>query len=300
MPLRGVQLLVVCAVLVAGCGSSSDKSGSDNPAPKPGEISSSGCNPGQTAAKYPSLKGRTIKVGTTTTSPPYRFIDPKNRGKIVGFDADFLAAWTKCLGIKYEWQPYQEVSAMIAAVQSGRSDLIQATLFLNPERAKQLDFVVYMKSFTGSLVKKGNPEKLESIDDLCGKKDAQALGVVEVPLMKEQSKKCKAAGKPPVKLDVFSDNNVAIQAVVTGRADSFLGDAVLLKSIAKKFPTRVQTAFTLDNNLQIGVGVSKKETELTQAALEGIKAIQANGTEKRLLQKWGLDEKQLVPANRPQ
>jgi polar amino acid transport system substrate-binding protein len=153
-----------------------------------------------------------------------------------------------------------------------------------------------MKSLTGSAVRKGNPKKIKSLRDLCGKIDAQAVGVVEVPLVNGLSKRCRASGKPAVRLVVYKGNDQAIQSLVSGRSDAFLGDEIYVESIAKEFPSKVQTSFTIDNHLIIGVGINKHETELRQAILAAIRAIQKNGTEARLLRKWHLDVNQQVPA----
>jgi polar amino acid transport system substrate-binding protein len=297
---RPLTLVLALLALAGGCGSDDHNRLDETPAGTGAEISTAGCKPEETAQRYPGIAGRTVKIATSPITPPFVFTEAKDRRKLVGFDVDFAEAWAKCLGLKYEWQSYQEVPAMIAAVQGGRADVVHAELFHNPDRAKQIDFVIYMKTFTGSLVPKGNPKQLESIDDLCGKSDAQALGTVEVALVKGQSVKCRKAGKPPVKLVVYRDNNVAIQAVVTGRVDAFLSDVVLVGRIARRFPDRIETAFNLDNSLNIGLGVNKQQTELRDAILAATKAIQKNGTETRLLRKWELQETLLVPAFHPQ
>jgi len=282
---------VYATFLACGCGSHPKPTAT--PSAAPGTISTAGCMPGRTAAKYPDLAGKTLKIAGSPLTPTFIFL---KRQRLVGFDVDFVEAWTRCLGLKYSWQLYQDVSAMVAAVQTGRDDLVQSELYVNPTRAEQVDFVVYMKSLTGSAVRKGNPKKIRSLDDLCGKTDAQGVGTLEIPLLQRVSKKCQAAGKPPVRLIVYRGNDQSIQSLVSGRTDVFLSDEVFVEGIAKQFPGKVETSFTLDNHLIIGVGINKHETELRQAILGAIKAIQRNGTEKRLLRKWNLDVKQEVPA----
>lgn len=294
---RTGSLIAACAIfVVCGCSSESSTRKPTSPTDTAGTISTTGCSPGETATKYPGVSNRTLNIAVTPVTPPFIFTDAKDR-RIVGFDADFVEAWSRCLGVKYKWQVYQETSALIAAVQSGRADLVHGELYVTPTRAKQVDFVVYMKTFTGSAVRKGNPKKVESLDDLCGKTAAQAVGVAEIRLVEDQADMCKRAGKPVLRLVVYRDNNLAIRALVTGRADVFLGGAFYVKSIAEQFPDEVETSFTIDNNVTIGVGISKQQAELRQAILEAIKAIQKNGTEDRLLRKWGLDVKQAVPAH---
>lgn len=298
---RGVQpifaalsVLVVCACSAA---SNSLESGTSASAAPSSMVSMDGCTPEQTANTYPTLDNRTLKIAASPLAPPYIFTDANDRRRIIGFDADFVEAWTSCLGVGYEWDIYPEVSAMIAAVQSGRADLVHSELYVNPTRSQQVDFVVYMKSLTGSAVQKGNPKDIESLGDLCGKTDAQAVGVLEIPLVEAQSEKCKREGKAPVRLDVYRSNDVAVQALVTGRADAFLGDKVYVESIATEYADKVQTSFTIDNNLQIGVGVNKEQPELRRAILDAIKTIQKNGTQERLLRAWRLDIQQIVPAH---
>jgi polar amino acid transport system substrate-binding protein len=292
LPRRRLRLLVACAVFVVGCSPDTRPRDSDTSE----AISTAGCTPGQTAVEYPGLSGRTLTIAVSPLAPPYIFTEDKGERRIVGFDADFVEAWTKCLGVEYRWQVYQDVAAMIAAVQSGRADLVQSELFVNPTRAQQVNFVVYMKSLTGSAVAKGNPKKIASLDDLCGKIDAQAVGVVEIALVKGQTEKCQKVGKPPVRLDVYRDNNLAVQALVSGLADAFLGDAVYVKSIATRFPDKVETSFTIDNDVHIGVGINKQQAELRRAILAAVGTIQKNGTQDKLLRKWDLDVKQSVPA----
>src|SRR6516225_12196244 len=61
------------------------------------------CEPDKVAAKYPSLAGKTIKIGADPTSPPYVTRDPKDFNQLIGFDADMARAVFDCAGVKYEF-----------------------------------------------------------------------------------------------------------------------------------------------------------------------------------------------------
>src|SRR5438093_11420429 len=50
------------------------------------------CEPEKIATKYPSLKGKTIKVATDAESPPYSFRDAKDFNNIIGVDVDMARA----------------------------------------------------------------------------------------------------------------------------------------------------------------------------------------------------------------
>mgnify|MGYP003346463758 CR=1 FL=1 len=62
---------------------------------------------------------------------------------------------------------------------AGQIDVMWDTLLYTPERAKRLDFVVYMGAATSVMVPKGNPKALNSIDDLCGLKVVAGLGTTQ-------------------------------------------------------------------------------------------------------------------------
>ena len=48
-----------------------------------------------------------------------------------------------------------------------------------PERQKSIDFVDYFTAGTSILVKKGNPQKINSLDDFCGKTIALQRGTTQ-------------------------------------------------------------------------------------------------------------------------
>ena len=56
------------------------------------------CEPDKLATKYPSLAGKTIKIGQDGESPPYSFRDPKDFNNVIGADADMVRAAFKCIG----------------------------------------------------------------------------------------------------------------------------------------------------------------------------------------------------------
>ena len=61
------------------------------------------CEPDKLAEKFPSLAGKTIKIGGDPQTPPFVMRDSADFNKIIGFDADFAKAVMDCHGIKYEW-----------------------------------------------------------------------------------------------------------------------------------------------------------------------------------------------------
>jgi polar amino acid transport system substrate-binding protein len=104
-----------------------------------------------------------------------------------------------CAGVKYEfflggW------SGLLPAVISGQIDVMWDNLCHIAERAKQVDYMVYMVAATRALTPVGNPKKLSGIDDSCGLSAAASFGTVEEAAFREQDTKCKAEGKPAINI----------------------------------------------------------------------------------------------------
>jgi polar amino acid transport system substrate-binding protein len=109
------------------------------------------CEPAKLAAKYPGLAGKTIKIGQDGESVPFSMRDPKDFTKLIGLDADLAQATFACIGVPVQFT-IGTWSGLIPAAMSGQIDVMWDTLLYTPERAKKLDFVVYMNAATGMLV----------------------------------------------------------------------------------------------------------------------------------------------------
>ena len=116
------------------------------------------CEPDKLAAKYPGLVGKKVIIGQDGESPPYSFRDPKNFNNIIGADADMARAAFKCIGVPSEFK-LGGWSGLLPAVIAGQAEVMWDNLYYTAERAKQVDYVVYLIAGTGGMVKKGNPEE---------------------------------------------------------------------------------------------------------------------------------------------
>lgn len=247
-----------------------------------------GCEPTKLAAKYPALAGKTIKVGQDGESVPFSQRDPKDMSKLIGLDADLARATFACVGVPIDFT-VGAWSGLIPAAMSGQIDVMWDTLLYTPERAKKLDFVVYMNSATGMLVAKGNPKNVHSMDDFCGLTTTTQLGTTQEAMLRAADAKCTAAGKPPVTLTLSQDMPSSLRLVQSGRADlaavnKFVGDSMIASS-----PDKVQSAFDLVTGAKIAVGTAKGNPDLIKAVKDGLAAIRANGTEKAIYEKYHVD-----------
>jgi polar amino acid transport system substrate-binding protein len=246
------------------------------------------CEPDKVATKYPSLAGKTIKIGQDGESPPYSFRDPKDFSHLIGMDADLARATFACAGLKVEFMT-GGWSGLLPAVIAGQADVMWDTLYYTPERAKQADFVTYLTAATGGLVAKGNPKAIKSLDDVCGMRATAGLGTVEEVAFRDLSKKCVAAGKKEISIVTYPDMPGGTRLIQNDRADVMMTDLGMVNSFIKTSPAVFEKGFTIVTDYKIAAGYTKNNKELGQAILDGLTALRENGTEKEIFDKYGVD-----------
>jgi polar amino acid transport system substrate-binding protein len=247
------------------------------------------CEPARLGTKYPGLVGKTIKVTLPGDTKPIAYRDPANIENMIGFAADFARAVFGCLGVPYEFD-VAPLSGGIAAVQTGRADMVWSSIYYTPERAKVLDFVIYQKAASGGVVPKGNPQKLESLADLCGHSAVAQLGSLEAVTLQNTSQACTSAGKPAVNVLTSPDRTGGLRLLDDGRVDLYLGIG-----LKQAYPDNVALAFIYTSDIKVGVGITKGAAELEKAVAESFAALQASGAERKIYEKYEIDPTLSLP-----
>jgi polar amino acid transport system substrate-binding protein len=240
-------------------------------------------------AKYPSLKGKTITDAINPHTPGYEALDPTDPSHYVGFDIDLAQTIGKCLGFKLAYKPVA-FAALLPTLQSGQADMVISDIYATKERAKAADFITYSKVFDGVLVVKGNPKHITGINtSLCGDVAAENTGFVEVPLVENLAPACKAAGKPAPSVQLYDNNADCIQAILAGRADTYINDVNTVDQAVKAYPDKLSKAAAVTLPYSIGIAVPKNKPAFRNAVLAAVRDIQKAGIEGALLKKWSLD-----------
>ena len=253
------------------------------------------CEPDKVATKYPGLAGKTLKVGLDPTLPPIMYRDPNSPSKIIGQDPDMVEAAMKCLGLKYELVGL-DFGTLVPTLQAGQIQLIWSNIYYTPARAQAADFVNYATTGTAGIVKKGNPKGIKTIEDVCGKRAAPILGTVEDKGFQDASAKCVAAGKPAIEITPYPNAPATSRALENDRADVSMYDVVLVDQVVRTNPDKFERAYYFRSGIKIGVAVKKGNEELVTAVKDAITELQANGTQKALMQKNGIDPTLAIPV----
>ncbi|WP_315835883.1 ABC transporter substrate-binding protein [Bradyrhizobium prioriisuperbiae] len=240
-------------------------------------------------AKYPSLKGKTLVNAINPHTPGYESIDPKDPSKYIGFDIDLGEQIGECLGFKLTYKAVT-FAALLTTLASGQADIVISDIYATEERAKAADFITYSKVFDGVLVAKGNPKKIDGINlSMCGAAAAENTGYVEVPLIQALASQCKAAGKPEPTIQLYDNNANCIQAILAGRADTYVNDVNTVDQAVKAYPDKLEKALAVTIPYSVGIAVPKNKPEFRDAVMAALIEVQKAGSHMDLLKKWNLD-----------
>jgi polar amino acid transport system substrate-binding protein len=256
-------------------------------APVSASAAPAGCQALQ--AKYPGLKGKQLVNAINPHTPGYEAIDPKDPNKYVGFDIDLGEQIGECLGFTLGYKAVT-FAALLTTLSSGQADIVISDIYATEERAKAADFITYSKVFDGVLVAKGNPKKITGINtSMCGAAAAENTGFVEVPLVQALVPLCKAEGKPEPTLQLYENNANCIQAILAGRADTYVNDVNTVDQAVKANPDKLEKAIAVTIPYSVGIAVPKNKPEFRDAVLAALIEVQKAGIHMELLKKWDLD-----------
>ncbi|MCK1797406.1 ABC transporter substrate-binding protein [Streptomyces sp. XM4193] len=246
-----------------------------------------------------------IKVGSDIAYAPIEFMDEGN--KIAGIDPDIAKALGKELGVELKFNN-GSFAQLVVGLNSGRYDLVMSAMTDTKERQEGVskdakggaDFVNYFQAGSAILVQKGNPKKVESLEDLCGLSVAAQRGTANESLMEEQGKKCDDKIKPFV-ADKDTDTITQLQ---TKRSDAVITDypvAVYNEQTAGGGKLFEVTGDQIDA-APYGIAVNKENQQLRDAVQKALQEIIDNGEYEKVLKKWnaqdGAVEKATVNAGK--
>ena len=234
------------------------------------------------AAQAEGLEGKTLRVGSDITSPPYIYFDEAK--KPAGFDADFVALLAKAGGFTPDFVDTR-FENLILGLGAGKFDIIASSMFIKPERAKQIDFIPYANAGLGLAALSSAEFKPAAVLDLCGHR----VGIIKgAAYIESIQKDCEAAGKT-VDIREFPTSAEATQALLSNNVEAQADDAAVLKVAVDKTGGRVElTSKGEIYPVVLGIGVSKDHPE-TKAALEAaFQTVKDNGEYAALLARYAL------------
>jgi polar amino acid transport system substrate-binding protein len=239
------------------------------------------------AAQVPDAvkKDGAITVGSDTTYAPSEFLAADGK-TIVGFDVDLFTLVAQKLGLKANFQtaPFDSI---IAGVGSGKYETGVSSFTINSDREGQAAMVSYYSAGTQWSTKKGNPSKVDP-ENACGKRIAVQKATVQVDDITARSKKCTDGGKPAITVDQYDAQSDATAAIVSGKDEAGLADSPVMAYAVKQTNGQLELLGDVYDSAPYGYVVPKDQTQFAQALQGAVKALIADGSYQKVLEKWGV------------
>lgn len=235
-----------------------------------------GCGTQQAGDKGPAGEQPVLKIGMDATYKPFEFRDEQN--KIVGFDADLMAAIAEEIGMKLEMVD-TAWDGIIPGLLNGKYDLIVSGMTITEERAKSVLFSdPYFDSGQGIAIVTNNTT-ITGPADLDGKKIGVQLNTTGDIAVTENVK----APKEIKRYNVIPD---AFVALGNGEVEAVVADVPVLLEYQKTNPGKVKILENFVTSEQLGFAAKPENKELMDKINGALKKLKENGKYDEIYAKW--------------
>lgn len=239
---------------------------------------------GQVALAQGTLAEGTLSVGSDLTYPPYNYFADGNVP--AGFDVEMMTEIARIMGVSPQFLDTR-FENLILGVNGGQFDVIASTLYVNPDRARQIDYIPYMRTGVSIAVAEGSGLVFADPAGLCGHVVGSIKGAAWLAeLAKLNEGICKDA---PIDSRVFPTSPQVTQALMSGGIDAQIEDSAVLASAARMLGGKVKVT-TTENfyPVVVGLGVKKGNAALAAALRSALADMEASGFYPALLARYGV------------
>jgi polar amino acid transport system substrate-binding protein len=227
---------------------------------------------------------------SSTDYPPQESID---NGKPVGFDIDMAQALAAKIGLAAQIKstPFE---VLIPSLLAKQGDAIISAMTVTPDRQKRVAFVGYFQAGESIVVRKGNPENIAGLRDLCGKRAAAEVATTEAQtLTGANGDVCKAT---PINIQFTTTDTEALKLVQAGSVDAAIDASPVAAYFVEQAPDAYQVAAPPIQSTAQGIAVNPSNAELLKALQQAMVGLMLDGTYHTLLMKWNLLDGE-IPAS---
>lgn len=222
-----------------------------------------------------------IQAGVKYDSKPFGFLDQD--GAVKGYDVDLLREVAKRLLGSPDAVDFEQVlsSTRVFDINSGRLDVVAATMTITPEREELIDFTdPYFVAGQAVMVPTQSP--IQKLSDLAGKRVLYVIGATSEANMRKHQPRAKLVG--------FKTALDALAALKAGRGEAMTTDDTILSGFMQGNCDYRLLSDRLSSE-PYGMGLKQdpqhKTTEAFRQKINGIlKDMKADGTLEKLKQKW--------------
>ena len=228
-----------------------------------------------------------IRIGVEGAYPPFSYTTPD--GKLEGFDIDIARALVKAMGAEIKLVP-QDWDGIIPALMARKYDAIIASMSITEERKKKVAFTnKYYQTPAKFICKKGTVKEFDRsgvAKATKGKKVGVQRATIHDNFITEQ-------GAKDVVIKRYATQDEAYMDLEAGRVDMLLADSVAMDEGFLKKPVGKGYQFVGPNLTEkkyfgdgAGIAIRKKDKDLVELFNKAIDKIRADGTYKRIQDKY--------------
>jgi polar amino acid transport system substrate-binding protein len=247
-----------------------------------------------------SQKGHLL-ICTDFPYPPQEFFD--DNGNPQGLDVEIGTEISARLGLKVQFVN-SVFDTIIAAVKSGKCDIIISAQNITADRQKQVSMIPYFKAGQSFVVAKGNPNKISDALSVCGLSVAAESGTTEVDHLNGTgdyknngiAQQCVKAGKKAPNTVVAQKDSDALQQLQANKVVAYFSDSPVGAYYTVQHPDQFELAGQVMDPLAEGISVPCGQDDCTNAKLTpvgdavqtALKSMMADGAYTKILTKYNL------------
>ncbi|HEY0212736.1 MAG TPA: ABC transporter substrate-binding protein [Paenirhodobacter sp.] len=233
-----------------------------------------------------------LRIANTPNYPPLEFRDPATN-VLQGFDIDLGEAVAQKLGVKVEWTE-TAFSAMLAALDTGRVDMIMSGMSDLPTRHETATFVDYLRSGPQFFVRHADAASYADVSAVCGKSVGASRRTSYPQEIAAWSDVHCAAN--PVKFVGTDGSADARTQLRQGRIDVAVQGNETLPYVMDQEPDTYHPIGQPISYQLMGMALPLKETAFHKDVAAALDALIADGTYGKLLAKWNLGDNGIEKA----
>lgn len=271
----GIALVAAMVIGLAACGSSNDGAANDAAG-----AASAGT---EAAGEIKLAEDGKLHMATNAAFPPYEMTT--DDGGYEGIDVEIATAIADKLGLELVVDD-MDFSATIAAVQSGKSDMVMAGMTVTPERQENIDFTdTYANAIQVVIVPEDSD--IQTVDDLANDKMIGCQEGTTGYIYCSDTPENGGYGEDHVLS--YTNGAMAVQALIGGKVDAVVID----NQPAKAFVAANEGLRILDTefaNEDYAIGIAKGNDALMTAVNGALQELIADGTVQSIVDKYIVSE----------
>ncbi|MDS0527689.1 ABC transporter substrate-binding protein [Clostridium sp. SHJSY1] len=236
------------------------------------------------------IKEKGVLTIVSANSPPFCYLDP-DTGSITGIDGDIITEVAKRLGVnKVEMKITIFDELFTRLLEDDEIDCVVSGAFDTPERRKLVNFTTpWYKSYEIFVVPKLS--NIQFKEDLKDKIMGIQAGTVDQPYAEKQKEQGLIKD-----LVLFPDQITLLNDVNFSKIPVGMSDALTFSYITNKY-TRLHLRALIDIPIkgEAAAALRYEDTTLVNAMNEKINDMKRDKTFNKIIKKYGLDEKNIVP-----